>query len=272
MKTDEKKSFVFYRSFYSIFSKLNFEQRGKLITAICEHVFAGGAETHLSKIVEVAFSGLVDTLDRDAEAYAERCRQNTENGRKGGRPRKAVAEEHTISRFSSPKSERFFEKAKKADNDNGDDNDNKNDNVNVNGDVNDNDAPCGGADAVSDLPHTQEREKIDFLEKKGAKIEASHSSGESLESLKKYGVPEDYAAERIDRARYYAARQKRTLESILKEWWEGDRQKPMPSQRIPSCHPQHSSSSFDTDEFFDLALKRSFPDKPQSLPFTDDGE
>ena len=72
-------------------------------------------------------------------------------------------------RFLSPtfrqkrKTERFFKKAKKADNDNGNGNDNKNDNVNGdgNGNENKNDNVNGGEvenkyplpPAVSDLPH-----------------------------------------------------------------------------------------------------------------------
>lgn len=119
MKMDEKKSFVFYKSFYTTLSRLSFEQRGKLITAICEQVFAGEVSVKLSKIVEVAFCGISETLERDAESYAERCRQNSENGKKGGRPRKnsgrpTVSENYVADKlFLAKKPMAFLKKRKK---------------------------------------------------------------------------------------------------------------------------------------------------------------
>ncbi len=97
------------------------EDRGKLITAIFEYSRVGSVSVELSPIVQMAFSIIRDTLDRDHEAYLEKCRRNAENAKKGGRPKKDMAPD-------SEKTERFFSKPKKPDNDNDNDNDNDTDN------------------------------------------------------------------------------------------------------------------------------------------------
>ena len=270
MKMDEKKSFVFYKSFYTTLSRLSFEQRGKLITAICEQVFAGEVSVKLSKIVEVAFCGISETLERDAESYAERCRQNSENGKKGGRPRKnagrpTVSESCVADKpFFSEKTDGFFEKAKKADNDNGNgnDNDNDNDNDNVNECENDNESPFEetGASAEQPTDHTAHgREDVIFGKEDAEDGEmAAHSDDAVSAILEKEGIPSDYISSRMERARFYAGRQRASVESVLREWWKYDLKKPKGNGQSLGPHPRDSGSSFDTDEFFDLAVKRSF--------------
>ena len=129
MMTDEKQSFILYHNFANQFALLSMEERGQLITALFEYSQTQRIQTSLSPLANMAFSCMKDTIDRDRDAYAERCRQNRENGKKGGRPRK--------SSFL-PKTEGFFEKAKKPDKDNDNENDNENDNGIDNGTDRDN--------------------------------------------------------------------------------------------------------------------------------------
>jgi hypothetical protein len=79
-------------------------ERGRLFTAMLEYARTGevpqlgGNERYLFPMIKAQ-------LDRDREALQSRARLNSENGKLGGRPKKAK---------ESEKSERFFEKANKS--------------------------------------------------------------------------------------------------------------------------------------------------------------
>ena len=45
-------------------------------------------------ILQMTFSFIKSNLDRDMQKYLEKCEKNTENGRKGGRPRQNQSNEH----------------------------------------------------------------------------------------------------------------------------------------------------------------------------------
>ena len=264
-KSDEKKSFVMYKSFRRLLLRLPMEERGRLISAIFEHLYDGEVSTELSDAAGMALDAITDTLDRDCESYAERCRINAENGKKGGRPRKtegyAVSERPDID-FSCSKTERFFEKAKKADNDNNNDNgaenEDQNENVTDNGDEADNgngNENEGGfrsaAKSVSDLPHRKERDLLGI----GGKEAATSSLSEAEKSeLKRLGIPESYINERLERAAYFAMRQKTRISEILRQWWEGDKSRP---RSVGARCDVSTGGSFDTDEFFALAMRRN---------------
>ena len=95
MASEKKNTFILYLDSFDLILKLNMEQRGHLLTAIFEH--ERGEQVHeLDQIVDVAFTPIMQYLDRNREAYKSKCLVNAENGKKGGRP---------------PKSERFQEKA-----------------------------------------------------------------------------------------------------------------------------------------------------------------
>ena len=109
-----KKSFVLYHTFLNQLRLLSDEERGKWITAVFEYEATGKISEDLPPIVTMAFSIVKDTLDRDREAYEEKCAKNMANGRLGGRPKK------------DQKTDRFFGEPKKADNDSDNENDNEN--------------------------------------------------------------------------------------------------------------------------------------------------
>ena len=114
-------SFIMYHSFSSPFELLDMEQRGILITAIFEYQMYGEVRITLTPLVNMAFVCIKDTLDRDARAYAETCKRNSENGKRGGRPRRNQAVDNQVLEREE-KTDRFFSKPKKADNDNEHDN------------------------------------------------------------------------------------------------------------------------------------------------------
>ncbi len=119
---NEKKGFILYKNFENQFRLLTLEQRGELITAVFEYARAGEICGELTPLVAMAFTIIKDSLDRDQEAYTQRCEQNARNGRLGGRPRKSYVGDsfegmaNTDAEYEK-KTERFFEKPKKADKD-----------------------------------------------------------------------------------------------------------------------------------------------------------
>ena len=120
--TDKKpKSFVLYADFEAALLKLSLKERGILFTMIFSYVNRGNIDEFSSTppLVAMAFEIIRAQLDRDREKYEAKCAQNARNGKLGGRPKDET----------KPKeSERFFEKPKKAYNDNNNKNKNYNDN------------------------------------------------------------------------------------------------------------------------------------------------
>ena len=122
------KSFMLYADFEGALLNLPLKDRGTLITMIYSYAKRGEIDERLriTTATKMAFEIIRAQLDRDMEKYEEKCRKNSENGRLGGRPRKENENQTVLE-----KSERFFEKPKKAYNKNNNNNNNKN-NTNTN--------------------------------------------------------------------------------------------------------------------------------------------
>ena len=79
MASEKKNTFILYLDSFDLILKLNMEQRGHLLTAIFEH--ERGEQVHeLDQIVDVAFTPIMQYLDRNREAYKSKCLVNAENG------------------------------------------------------------------------------------------------------------------------------------------------------------------------------------------------
>lgn len=111
-----KKGFILHLDSLSVLDILTDEQAGKLFKAIRNYNL--GDEPDLDLSLSIAFLPFKNQFQRDSEKYERTCERNTENGKKGGRPRKPKETEKTQSVISKPK---------KADNKN----DNKNDNNSI---------------------------------------------------------------------------------------------------------------------------------------------
>lgn len=105
----KKKSFIIRLENVEQFNMMTDEQCGKLLKAMCKYVDTGEVEDLHDTMVSFAFSFFKGQIDRDAQKYEEKCKANTENGKKGGRPRKT-------ERFQEkPKeTERLFSKPTKT--------------------------------------------------------------------------------------------------------------------------------------------------------------
>lgn len=109
-----KNSFIVYTEYSEQIELLNMEQRGALLTAMLAYQ-SGSDIPDMDGMTSMCFAFIKARMDRDAEAYAERCQKNAENAKKGGRPKKANGFDE--NQMVSEKTERFLEKPKKPDTD-----------------------------------------------------------------------------------------------------------------------------------------------------------
>lgn len=99
--------FAAYHSYLKSIEPLSDVERGRLFTALLEYS-STGAESELHGNERFLFPMMKEQIDRDSKKYSDRCKAQSENGKKGGRPRKDEKANE------SQKSQCFFEKAKKA--------------------------------------------------------------------------------------------------------------------------------------------------------------
>jgi len=122
MATD-KKSFIAYCDWGEIFDELTNEEAGKLVKHLFDYVRDENPKEE-DKLTKMMFIQIKQSLKRDLVKYQKYTSKQSENGKKGGRPKKAKESEET---------QPFLDKPKKADSVSV----NVNDSVNVT--VNDND-------------------------------------------------------------------------------------------------------------------------------------
>ena len=91
--TAEKKSLLLYYDYKSHFDFLTDEQVGKIIKAMLSYEIDGVFPEFDEPILKMTFSFIKSNLDRDKQKYLEKCEKNTENGKKGGRPRQNQSNE-----------------------------------------------------------------------------------------------------------------------------------------------------------------------------------
>ncbi len=84
-----RKSFILYHSHYTDSIKgLSYEDKGKLFDAIF-HTAGTDAQMPELGLLSLAFDHVKADMERALEKYEDRCQKNKENGKKGGRPKKA---------------------------------------------------------------------------------------------------------------------------------------------------------------------------------------
>jgi hypothetical protein len=83
-----KNAFLLYKNHAEIFEKLSDEQAGKLIKAIFEYERTG-IMPELEPLLDMAFTPIKQTIDIDAEKYAQKVEKRREAGSKGGKQRVA---------------------------------------------------------------------------------------------------------------------------------------------------------------------------------------
>ena len=89
--------FQVYFSYEEPLNSLTYEQIGRLFMAMFQYEKTK-EKPELDTVSDMAFCFIRSQMERDQKAYNEKCEKNSQNGSKGGRPKK------------SEKSERFLEK------------------------------------------------------------------------------------------------------------------------------------------------------------------
>lgn len=128
----EKNSFVMYTEYLKHIQKMDMGQRGELFTAILCYA-AGEPVPDLDPAADMAFSFIQDRMDRDNEAYMEKCKKRREAGKLGGMAKAdALSEKQNVANASFAKqnvANGSKTKQNTPDNDNEHDNDTDNKNI-----------------------------------------------------------------------------------------------------------------------------------------------
>ena len=113
MAKEEKRSFVLYYDYRIHLQILTDEERGKLLMALMDYG-EKGKEPEFEGAALMAFSFITLQMDKDAERYAETCRKRSEAGKKGGRPPKETdaSEDENEEEEEPPKKQPKAKKAK----------------------------------------------------------------------------------------------------------------------------------------------------------------
>ena len=92
---------------------------------------------------------------------------------------------------------------------------------------------------------------------RGSESPTNKPEPDSIEALVAEGISESYINERRIRAEDFARAHKRRLSSVLREWWERDKSEYRDRSRSVKASPPPAESSFDTDDFFEAAVRKS---------------
>ncbi len=79
----EKKSFLVYFDWENPFNCLDDESLGKVFRAIMKYAKHGEEPQFTDPTLTIIFSFVKTAIDRDRDAYEEKCRKNSENAKKG---------------------------------------------------------------------------------------------------------------------------------------------------------------------------------------------
>ena len=99
MARQNKDTFLLRHDFFPQIKMLTMEQRGRLLTAIYAHATEEELP-EMDELTTLCFGFIRASLDANAKKYYAECEQNRENGRKGGRPKKADGFEENRTVFS----------------------------------------------------------------------------------------------------------------------------------------------------------------------------
>lgn len=100
--TDENKGFMLFKAYKPMIDLLSDEQAGKLLRLLFEYFGAWEAPEIDDGMVNMAFVIISADMKKADEKWEKTVTRNTENGRKGGRPRKAEETEENPPKPKKP--------------------------------------------------------------------------------------------------------------------------------------------------------------------------
>ena len=111
MAREQKKGFVLYYDYRNHLALLSDEERGRLLMALLDYS-ESGTEPDLEGAALMAYSFIRAQMDRDAAKYAATVQKRREAGRQGGRPPKAS--ESNEKQTEAKKANGYYEKQTEA--------------------------------------------------------------------------------------------------------------------------------------------------------------
>lgn len=87
-KPSERKAFLLYYNVFEVLGDLEPAEAWETLAALVEYSRSGVLPELKNPYSKAVFRLQQTAIDRDNEKYAERCRINAENGRRGGRGNK----------------------------------------------------------------------------------------------------------------------------------------------------------------------------------------
>lgn len=88
-----KKSFLVYFDWEAPIQELSNEELGELFRAMFNYAKHGELIDFEHRSLKLVFGFIKSAIDRDKDAYEERCRKNAENASKGGKKKAENARE-----------------------------------------------------------------------------------------------------------------------------------------------------------------------------------
>ena len=257
MAKESRRSFLLYYDYRQHLAILSDEERGRLLMALLDYG-ENGTEPDLDGAALMAFSFISGQMDRDAEKYERIVQKRREAGQKGGRPPKSDGQ--------PPEDEPEPEETEQSEESESTDKQTKAKKAKAN-DENQTEAP------PKEKPTDAQTDRFNEFWKQYPKKVGKAAAQKSWKQIK----PDAELFERIMRA----------VETAKKsdQWTrEGGRYIPNPTTWLNQGRwddepvQNQPPTSFDTDEFFEAALRRSYrgeaPPTPKEPPKTagDDAE
>ena len=238
------KSFVMYDSWTEMVEDLTDEEAGRLLKAIYAY---RQDRTHKpdDRSLRPVFNILKQRFEEDDEAYQEKVAKRAEASRKANGIKRKQSESNGVNRSQS---ESNGANRNQMETDTDTEFDTDTDTVtDIGTDI--------GTDTITDPS---------FVPSPAPQIApqspAPRLTSEERERLLAKGLPSRYVDERCARATEYAAKNGVNVYDVLMEWWKTDRQR-APWNTSQSEHGRAAGArfdSFDTDDFFQAALRKSF--------------
>ena len=241
-----KKSFILYHDQRKQVEMLSDVQAGVLIKAIYRFVSGEEVPEIDDGMTQMCFSFISSQIARDVEAYDQKCKKLSENAR-----RNPKANASNCKQLQAIDSNCKQMPAIEGDTDTDTVTDTDTDTVTVTDIDIDIDI---GTDTETD-PYSVPSPALQVAPQIAPRL-----TEEERERLLEKGLPERYVDERTARATEYAAKNGSDVYEVLMEWWKNDRAR-APWNLSQSAHGRAAGASFDsfdTDDFFQAALSRSY--------------
>ena len=235
-----KKSFILYHDQRKQVEMLSDVQAGVLIKAIYRFVSGEEVPEIDDGMTQMCFSFISSQIARDAEAYDQKCKKMSENARRN--PKANASNCKQLQAIDSNcKQMHAIAGDTVTDIDTDTDND-----TDIDIDT--------GTDTVTD-PYSVPSPALQV-----APQNAPQLTSEERERLLSKGLPSRYLDERVERASEYAAKNGGYVYDVLMEWWKTDRARAPwnVSQTEYGKSADVGFDSFDIDDFFQAALRKSY--------------